>query len=222
MFSSGEVRPNLAIARTLCVLIAYALAPEAWRFALFEVKRCERESKCAERIMTIDIKRYIAEVSDFPKPGILFRDISPLLQNPEAFKYVISLMVEEVAKSSATALVAIESRGFLFAAPVAHHMGIPLVLVRKAGKLPGDLVSVSYGLEYGADTLEMKSGILASGDRVMVIDDVLATGGTAAAAGELVDKVGGQVVSYLFLAELSALEGRSKLGSVAVRSLVAY
>jgi adenine phosphoribosyltransferase len=172
--------------------------------------------------MTIDIKRYIAEVQDFPKPGILFRDISPLLTNPDAFRYTISLMVEEVSKLAVSAIVAIESRGFLFAAPVAHQMKIPLVLVRKAGKLPGDLVSVSYGLEYGSDTLEMKSGILSPGAHVAVIDDVLATGGTALAAKDLVHKVGGQVVSYLFLAELSALNGRSKLGPTAVRALVEY
>lgn len=172
--------------------------------------------------MTIEIKRYIADVPDFPKPGILFRDISPLLTNPDAFRHTISLMIEEVSKLSISAIVAIESRGFLFAAPIAHQMGFPLVLVRKAGKLPGDLVAVSYGLEYGADTLEMKSGILSPGAHVAVIDDVLATGGTAVAAGDLVRKVGGQVVSYLFLAELAALNGRAKLGSTVVRALVQY
>ncbi len=172
--------------------------------------------------MTIDIKKYISDVPDFPKPGIIFRDISPLLTNPDAFRHTISLMASEVSKLSVSAIVAIESRGFLFAAPVAHELKLPLVLARKAGKLPGDLVSVSYGLEYGADTLEMKSGILNAGAQVAVIDDVLATGGTALAAGDLVHKVGGRVVSYLFLAELTALNGRAKLGSTVVRALVQY
>lgn len=171
--------------------------------------------------MMIDIKSYITDVPDFPKPGILFRDISPLLQTPEVFHFVINLMAQEIAKLPIAALVAIESRGFLFAAPLAHTLSMPLVLIRKAGKLPGDLVSVSYGLEYGVDTLEMKSGALAQGARVVVVDDVLATGGTAAAAGELISKAGARVVSYLFLAELAALQGRSKLGA-SVHSLVIY
>ena len=169
-----------------------------------------------------EIKSFIANVPDFPKPGILFRDISPLLAAPEAFRKVVAAMTERVVAAKAESLVAVESRGFLFAAPVAHEAQIPLVLVRKPGKLPGALERVEYGLEYGSDVLEMKSGALASGSRVVVVDDVLATGGTARAASELVQKVGAQVSGYLFLIELLGLQGRSKLEDARVEALVNY
>lgn len=169
-----------------------------------------------------EIKRYIADIPDFPKPGIFFRDISPLLAAPEAFRTVVRAMTERVVAANVHGLVAIESRGFLFAAPVAHEAQIPLILARKPGKLPGALERVEYGLEYGSDALEIKSGIIAPGSRIMVVDDVLATGGTAQAASALVQKVGATVAEYLFLVELLGLNGREKLKDAAVSSLVTY
>lgn len=168
------------------------------------------------------LKAYITDIPDFPKPGILFRDISPLLSNPEAFRQVVAEMARHVRASQVSSVVAIESRGFIFGAPVAHESGLPLVLVRKPGKLPGELVRMEYGLEYGTDALELKSGLLAKGSRVAVIDDVLATGGTARATGDLVEKVGASVVSYIFLAELLTLGGRNNLGPASVTSLIQY
>lgn len=172
--------------------------------------------------MTQDLKSFIADVPDFPKPGILFRDISPLLKSPSAFRHVVNLMAQEVANQKVSSIVAIESRGFLFAAPVAHEIGVPLVLARKPGKLPGEKIRVDYGLEYGSDALELKHGLVDSGSRVAIIDDVLATGGTARATGELVQKVGATVASYIFLVELLGLGGREKLSAEKISSLVQY
>lgn len=172
--------------------------------------------------MTQDLKSFIADVPDFPKPGIMFRDISPLLKSPEAFRRVVDLMAKEVSEQKVASIVAIESRGFLFGAPVAHIVGIPLVVVRKPGKLPGDIVKIEYGLEYGSDTLELKHGLIEAGSKVAIVDDVLATGGTARATGDLIQKVGASVGSYLFLVELLGLGGRDKLGEGKVVSLVQY
>lgn len=168
----------------------------------------------------VNLKDYIHDVPDFPKPGILFRDISPLLSSPHAFSYAVERMAEEFQKLGATAIVAVESRGFIFGAPIAVRAKVPLVLVRKPGKLPGDKESVRYGLEYGSDTLEIKAGAIPAGARVAVIDDVLATGGTAAATGALVEKVGGTLAGYLFLIELAALEGRERLSGVPISALI--
>jgi adenine phosphoribosyltransferase len=172
--------------------------------------------------MTNDLKALITDYPDFPKPGVVFRDISPLLADPTAFRSVIVAMVAEVKRVGVDCLVAIESRGFLFAAPVAFEAGLPLVLVRKAGKLPGDLVQMEYALEYGSAVLELKTDGIASGHRVAVVDDVLATGGTAAAAAELCRRSGGTVALHLFLIELVGLAGRMRLGSGEVFSLVSY
>jgi adenine phosphoribosyltransferase len=170
--------------------------------------------------MAIALHEYIHPVTDFPKPGIIFRDISPLLQAPEAFSYAIDRLAEELQSLQASALVAMESRGFLFGAPLAIRAKMPLILVRKPGKLPGKKEHMEYGLEYGTDILEMKAGMIPQGARVAVIDDVLATGGTAAATGALIEKVGGTVAGYLFFIELAALEGRSKLGGAPASALV--
>lgn len=129
-------------------------------------------------------------------------------------------MAELVDRSGATMIVGIESRGFIFAAPVALEVGIPMVLVRKAGKLPGDLEQVSYGLEYGKDTLEVKRGVIPIGARTAIIDDVLATGGTAVATEDLVRRVGGEVVSFVFLLELLELNGRARVGDTRVAALL--
>jgi adenine phosphoribosyltransferase len=131
-------------------------------------------------------------------------------------------MAEAAKQARAEMLVAVESRGFLFGAPMALHLNLPLVIARKPGKLPGDLEQVKYGLEYGKDSLEMKRGAVPRGARVSIIDDVLATGGTCLAAADLVARVGGEVVSFNFLLEISGLHGRERLGGVRVDSLVAY
>lgn len=170
--------------------------------------------------MNEDITRFIADYPDFPKPGVLFRDISPLLANPSAFRQVIARMADEVRRVGADCLVAIESRGFLSAAPIAYEVGLPLVLVRKAGKLPGELIRMEYSLEYGSAVLELKTDGIPKGYRVAVVDDVLATGGTAAAAGELCRRSGGTVALYLFLLEIAELSGRERLVDAAVFSLV--
>jgi adenine phosphoribosyltransferase len=172
--------------------------------------------------MAPDLKTFISDIPDFPKPGILFRDISPLLNSPDAFRHAVRLMAQEVAGHRITSIVAIESRGFIFAAPVAHELGVPLVLARKPGKLPGDKTRIEYGLEYGSDALELKHGLIDAGSRVAIIDDVLATGGTARATGDLVQKVGATVASYTFLVELRGLAGREKLSAETISSLIEY
>ena len=170
----------------------------------------------------MDLKNFLADVPDFPKKGILFRDISPLLHAPEAFKAAILGLTKAVRESGAQALVAVESRGFIFAAPVAVELGLPLILVRKPGKLPGDREQVSYGLEYGKDTLEMKRGMIQPGERVAIVDDVLATGGTASATADLVTRLGGEVASFIFLLEITGLDGRARLGVTPAASLIQY
>jgi adenine phosphoribosyltransferase len=161
-------------------------------------------------------------VPDFPKPGILFRDISPLLASPTAFSSAVEQLAAHAIDLNVSGLVAIESRGFIFGAPVAIRTGLPLVLVRKPGKLPGAKERIEYGLEYGSDSLEIKTGVLPVGARVAIIDDVLATGGTAAATAALVQRAGGAVAGCIFLAELRALDGRARLEDIPVRSLLDF
>lgn len=180
------------------------------------------DSRTFNPSMSLNLKDFIAPVPDFPKPGILFRDISPLLAAPEAFKAAVRGMAELVKSSGATMIVAIESRGFIFGAPVALEVGLPMVLVRKPGKLPGEREQVSYGLEYGKDSLEVKRGMIPAGTKITIIDDVLATGGTAVATEDLVTRVGGEVVSFVFLLELSGLPGRERLGDERVSSLLSF
>lgn len=170
--------------------------------------------------MTVQIKDYLRVVPNFPKPGIMFRDISPLLNDPVAYRYTIELMVKRVHGLRVEAIAAIESRGFLFGAPLAFAIGVPLTIARKPGKLPGETNSVQYGLEYGVDMLHMQKGAVASHASVLIVDDVLATGGTAEATKNLVTQAGGIVGGYLFLAEIDNLGGRKRLGSDKVESLV--
>jgi len=168
------------------------------------------------------VRDCIQAVPDFPKPGIIFRDISPLLSHPEAFSQAISLMEDKIRSLRASVVVAIESRGFVFGAPAAMRVGLPLILVRKPGKLPGEKERVEYQLEYGLDALEIKSGMIQPGAGVVIIDDVLATGGTACATAELVRKVGGTVAGYVFLVELLALGGRDRLQNEMISSIVQF
>lgn len=164
----------------------------------------------------------IRDVPDFPRAGVLFKDITPLLENPAAFAEVIAQLAARLRPHAPTALVAIESRGFLFGAPLALALGLPLVLVRKPGKLPRQTQRVDYALEYGVDVLEIHADAVSRGGRYAIVDDVLATGGTAAAVARLLEELGGTVACHAFLIELSFLAGRARLGTAAVESLVAY
>jgi adenine phosphoribosyltransferase len=171
---------------------------------------------------SIDIKQFIRDVPDFPQPGVLFRDITPLLHNPVAFHQVIDALSDSLSRDDLEAIIAIESRGFLFGAPVAYRLDIPFIPVRKAGKLPSAVMSVEYSLEYGTSRLDIHKDALANGQKVAIVDDVLATGGTALATARLVELVGGRVVAFAFLAELGLLGGRERLADYDVRALIRY
>jgi adenine phosphoribosyltransferase len=160
----------------------------------------------------MDLKAQIRQIPDFPKPGILFYDISTLLQQPEAFRAAIERMAALVAPYRPDRLVGIESRGFIFAAPLALQLGVGFTMVRKRGKLPGSVVGHAYDLEYGSDTIEISSDLLAPGSRVVLIDDLLATGVTVAATVELLGKIDAEVTAAVFLIELVGLGGRERLG----------
>ncbi|MFQ5510319.1 MAG: adenine phosphoribosyltransferase [Candidatus Krumholzibacteriia bacterium] len=171
---------------------------------------------------TEQLKSHIRDIPDFPKPGILFRDITPLLMNPDAFRSTIDLLRERYEGSRIDKIVAIESRGFLFAAPLSYSLGAAFVPLRKPGKLPYETVAESYLLEYGESTLEIHKDAVSPGDRVLLFDDLLATGGTAAASVALVNKLGGEVIEVGFVIELEGLGGRAKLDGTPVFSLIQY
>lgn len=159
----------------------------------------------------MDLRRFIRDVPDFPTPGILFRDITPLLASPDAFGAAVEAMADPFRGSGAVKVVGIEARGFMFGAAVARELGLGFVPARKPGKLPGRTEKISYGLEYGSDGLEIHADAFSPGDPVVVVDDVLATGGTSAAAAELVERLGARVVALVFCIELAALRGRERL-----------
>jgi adenine phosphoribosyltransferase len=168
------------------------------------------------------LKKLIREVPDFPKEGINFYDITTLLQNGEGFKQTIDALIEQVKDEQIDTVIGIESRGFIFGTPVAYQLGAGFIPVRKPNKLPWEKVSVSYDLEYGQDTVEMHKDAVGDGHRVLIIDDLLATGGTARAVADLVEKVGGKIVKMLFVVELNFLKGREKLNGYEVSSLLNY
>ena len=170
----------------------------------------------------IDLKALIRDVPDFPQPGILFRDITPLLQDPATYRYVIDELTRRIEALAPDAIVGIESRGFLFGAPVAYRLGLPFVPVRKAGKLPSERMSVEFALEYGEGQLDIHTDALERGQSVVIIDDLLATGGTAAAAADLVAMLGASVVAVAVVVELAALGGRERLHGIQTSSLVRY
>lgn len=172
--------------------------------------------------MLEQIKGAIRDIPDFPKPGILFKDITPVLADPKLFRAVIEYFTNRVKSSGANKLAVIESRGFIFGAPVAHALGIGLVPVRKKGKLPYKTIHETYDLEYGTATLEVHEDAFAMDDRVVVIDDLLATGGTAEATGKLVERLGAKVVEYDFLVELSFLSGRKRLSGYNVFAPIVF
>jgi len=169
-----------------------------------------------------DIRRSIREVPDFPKPGILFKDITPVLASSSLFERTMMALAAPFDRAGITHVVSIESRGFILGAPVALELRAAFVPVRKPGKLPATTVREDYVLEYGADALEMHADALRGAKGVLVVDDVLATGGTAAATCRLVERAGGRVAACAFMIELAALHGRAKLGAYRVESLVIY
>jgi adenine phosphoribosyltransferase len=170
----------------------------------------------------MDLKKHIRDVPDFPKPGILFRDITPLLASREAFNESIQKLAEPWQNMAIDAVAAVEARGFLFAGPLALELGVGLIPVRKPGKLPADTISYKYDLEYGSDTLEMHKGIVMPQSRVLVIDDVLATGGTAEACVKLLESAQAVVVGCSFLVELKDLGGRERLGDHRIETVLTY
>lgn len=170
----------------------------------------------------IDLKTHIRDVPDFPQAGVLFRDITPLLRDAAARHFAIGEMANYVASRRVDAIVGIESRGFLFGVPIAERLGLPFVPVRKPGKLPSACVRESYALEYGTDTLEIHEDAVKRGQRVLIVDDLLATGGTARAATNLVKKIGGTVHALAFLIELVGLNGRAKLAGEQVHASLQY
>jgi len=172
--------------------------------------------------MPLDLGDYIRSIPDFPKPGILFRDITPLLANPRAYQEAVSQMARRVGGRRIDVVAAAEARGFLFAAPLALRLGVPLVPIRKPGKLPYKTLAHSYDLEYGRDTLEVHVDAIPRGARVLVVDDLLATGGTVEACCRLVEKSGGEVAGCGFVVELTRLGGSRKLAQYDVFSLIQY
>ena len=168
------------------------------------------------------IRNLIRDVPDFPRPGVVFKDITPLLANPQGFDRTVELLADSISRHGSESIVAIESRGFIFAAPVAARTGLPLHLVRKAGKLPFESVGIEYELEYGRDKLEVHVDVIDSNTRYAIVDDVIATGGTAAATGQLLQDNGGSLACYAFVIELAFLNGRQQLGDAAVESLLTY
>jgi len=171
---------------------------------------------------TDDLRAKIREVPDFPKPGILFYDITTLLREADAFREVIDRMAEAVKGERIDLVVGMESRGFIFAAPLADRLGAGFVPVRKLGKLPAETLEVEYDLEYGTATLEIHRDAISPGQRVLVVDDLLATGGTVLGTIELVRRLGGEIAGLSFAVELTALGGRDKLGEFAIHTLLAY
>ena len=168
------------------------------------------------------LKSKIRDIPDFPVKGVLFRDITTLLKDVDAFNESIELMTDIIKKKKVDKILGIESRGFVFAAPIAIILKLHLNLIRKPGKLPAETLSQSYKLEYGENTIEIHKDAINKDDRVVICDDLLATGGTAKASAELVERLGGEVVSILFLIELTDLKGRDKLKGYPLDSIIKY
>ncbi|MFC2061460.1 adenine phosphoribosyltransferase [Elusimicrobiota bacterium] len=170
----------------------------------------------------MDLKDYIRNVPGFPKPGIQFKDISTLVQDKEAFDEAIRQLVAKYKDKDINKVVAVESRGFIFGAPVALALGVGMVMVRKKGKLPAETINVEYELEYGTDILEVHKDAVLPGEKVLIIDDLLATGGTTKATADLMEKISAEIIGICFLIELKGLNGREKLKQYDVESLIQY
>jgi adenine phosphoribosyltransferase len=171
---------------------------------------------------TLDLRDYIRDIPDFPKAGIVFKDITPLLLEPVAFDYAVSRLAEQARPLEVDLIVAAEARGFIFGGALARELGVGFVPARKPGKLPHETVSIEYGLEYGVDQLQVHADALTGGTRVLVHDDLLATGGTAKAKADLIEQLGGRVVGCAFVVELAFLPGRETLAGYDVHTLVRY
>jgi adenine phosphoribosyltransferase len=169
-----------------------------------------------------ELKQHIRDIPDFPQPGVIFKDITPLLAHEGAFRDVVGAMADRYADAGVTQVAGIEARGFIFAAPLAYALGAGFVPVRKAGKLPHEVEQEDYELEYGSDLLEVHRDAVHAGDRVLIVDDVLATGGTAAAVGRLMRRFDAEVIGMAVLVELLFLGGRAKLPGIDLFSLVRY
>ncbi len=165
---------------------------------------------------------YVRTIPDFPEPGIMFRDVTTVLQDPDGFKLAIDEMQNLLKDVDFDVIAGTESRGFIFGTPLAYNLHKPFVLVRKKGKLPAETVEMEYDLEYGSAVIEMHKDSIQPGQKVVLVDDLIATGGTREAAAKLVEKLGGEVVKMLFLMELEGLEGRKKLAKYDVASVVSY
>ena len=167
-----------------------------------------------------DVKSYIRHIPGFPKEGIIFKDITTLLQDKDGFKLAVDMLAKEFSSKNIDAVLSIEARGFIFGGAVAYKLGTGLVPVRKKGKLPYKTFSISYSLEYGTDTLEIHQDAFKKGANILIVDDLLATGGTSRAVVDLVEKMGGKIVGLAFVSELLPLKGRDKLKGYEVLSLV--
>src|SRR3954470_1406989 len=168
------------------------------------------------------LKDHIRDIPDFPKPGVVFKDITPLLADVDAFRFAVDAIADHYAGNVVHKVIGVEARGFIVAAPIAYRFGAGFIPIRKAGKLPWEIEREEYELEYGSDLLEIHRDAVAPGERVLIVDDVIATGGTAAATARLVERLGGQVVGFAFVIELGFLEGRKKIDGYRVHSLVTY
>lgn len=171
---------------------------------------------------TSSLRELVRDIRDWPRPGIVFRDITPLLAAPDAFALTVDELAAPYADEQIDKVIGVEARGFVFAAPVAYRRGAGFVPVRKVGKLPWEIEQEEYVLEYGADLLEIHRDAVEPGERVLIVDDVIATGGTAAATARLVERLGGEVVGFAFLLELVALAGRSQLDDYRVHVVLGY
>ncbi|MHC4573366.1 MAG: adenine phosphoribosyltransferase [Planctomycetota bacterium] len=170
----------------------------------------------------IDLKEYIRSIPDWPKKGILFRDITPLLGNPRAFDAAVAALCADFVDTGVEYVAAVEARGFIFGAAVAAKLAAGFVPIRKTGKLPFKTETVAYDLEYGADTLEVHVDAIEKGAKVLMLDDLLATGGTMAAACKLIEKIGGRIAGITFLIELTELAGRDKLGGYKLTTVISF
>ena len=170
----------------------------------------------------MDLKNYIRTIPDFPKEGIMFRDITTLIGNAEGFKLALDQLIDIAKNTDFDAVAGLESRGFIFGAPIAYALGKPFIPIRKKGKLPHNTIEVSYDLEYGSAVLEMHADAIEKGQKVLVIDDLIATGGSAKACAQLIEKLGGEVAKFLFVIELIDLKGREALDGYKVETLTVF